>query len=110
MVISIHQNSYHSSKVRGAQVFYYKESKSGRLLAEKIQASLVKELSEGNKGRVEKANDNYYLIMNVKSPAVIVECGFLSNPEESKLLTDESYQDKIVKAIVEGIRDYLQQY
>lgn len=107
MVISIHQNSYHSSKVRGAQVFYYKESKSGRLLAEKIQASLVKELSEGNKGRVEKANDNYYLIMNVSCPAVIVECGFLSNEEEAKLLSSGQYQDRIVVAIIEGIREYL---
>lgn len=107
MVISIHQNSYHSSKVRGAQVFYYKESKSGRLLAEKIQASLVKELSEGNKGRVEKANDNYYLIMNVSCPAVIVECGFLSNEEEAKLLSSGQYQDRIVGAIIEGIREYL---
>ena len=107
MVISIHQNSYHSSKVRGAQVFYYKESKSGRLLAEKIQASLVKELSEGNKGRVEKANDNYYLIMTVSCPAVIVECGFLSNEEEAKLLSSGQYQDRIVGAIIEGIREYL---
>ena len=107
MVISIHQNSYHSSKVRGAQVFYYKESKSGRLLAEKIQATLVKELSEGNKGRVEKANDNYYLIMNVSCPAVIVECGFLSNEEEAKLLSSSQYQDRIVGAIIEGIREYL---
>ena len=88
-------------------MFYYKESKSGRLLAEKIQASLVKELSEGNKGRVEKANDNYYLIMNVSCPAVIVECGFLSNEEEAKLLSSSQYQDRIVGAIIEGIREYL---
>ena len=110
LVVSIHQNSYHSSSVKGAQVFYYEKSEKGKVLANKIQGHLVKGLSGGGKGRVEKANDNYYLIMNVNSPAVIVECGFLSNPEESKLLTDESYQDKIVKAIVEGIRDYLQQY
>lgn len=107
MVISIHQNSYHSSSVKGAQVFYYKESKSGRFLAEKIQASLVEELSEGNKGRVEKANDNYYLIMNVSCPAVIVECGFLSNEEEAKLLSNSQYQDRIVEAIIEGIKEYL---
>ena len=105
--ISIHQNSYSSKDVKGAQVFYYKESKSGRFLAEKIQASLVEELSEGNKGRVEKANDNYYLIMNVSCPAVIVECGFLSNEEEAKLLSNSQYQDRIVEAIIEGINEYL---
>lgn len=109
-VVSIHQNSYHSSSVKGAQVFYYEKSDKGKLLANKIQTQLVVSLSEGNKGRVEKANDNYYLIMNVKCPAVIVECGFLSNEEEAKLLEDDEYQKKITKAIVDGIRDYLQEY
>ena len=80
------------------------------MLANKIQGSLVKELAEENKGRVEKANDNYYLIMNVKCPSVIVECGFLSNESEAKLLGDSAYQEKIAKAIVDGIREYLQEY
>ena len=110
IVVSIHQNSYHSSSVKGAQVFYYEKSEKGKLLANKIQARLVLSLSEENKGRVEKANDNYYLIMNVKCPAIIVECGFLSNMDEARLLENEEYQKKITKAIIEGIRDYLQQY
>lgn len=110
LVVSIHQNSYHSSSVKGAQVFYYETSDKGKMLANKIQTQLVVALSGGNKGRVEKANDNYYLIMNVKCPAVIVECGFLSNPEEARLLEDDEYQKKITKAIVDGIKDYLQEY
>ena len=110
MLISIHQNSYLSSNVRGAQVFYYEKSEKGKLLAGKIQGCLVRELAEENKGRVEKANDNYFLITNVTCPAVIVECGFLSNEEEAKLLTDSAYQDKIAKTIVDGIREYLQEY
>lgn len=110
LVVSIHQNSYHSSSVKGAQVFYYEKSDKGKVLANKIQSQLVASLSEGNKGRVEKANDNYFLIMNVKCPAVIVECGFLSNEAEARLLEDEEYQKKIAKAIKDGIRDYLQQY
>lgn len=110
LVISIHQNSYHSSAVKGAQVFYYEKSEKGKALANKIQGSLVRELAGENKGRVEKANDSYYLILNVKCPAVIVECGFLSNESESKLLGDSEYQDKITKAIIDGIKEYLQQY
>ena len=110
LVISIHQNSYHSSSVRGAQVFYYEDSENGKKLANKIQNHLVKELAEENKGRVEKANDNYYLIMNVKCPAVIVECGFLSNEGEAKLLADDAYQEKIAKTIVDGMKEYLQEY
>ena len=110
MLVSIHQNSYLSSNVRGAQVFYYEKSENGKLLAGKIQGCLVRELAEENKGRVEKANDNYFLITNVTCPAVIVECGFLSNEEEAKLLSDSTYQDKIAKTIVDGIREYLQEY
>ena len=110
LLISIHQNSYLSSNVKGAQVFYYEKSEKGKGLANKIQGCLVKELAEENKGRVEKANDNYFLIMNVTCPAVIVECGFLSNEDEAKLLSDNAYQDKIAKIIVDGIREYLQEY
>ena len=91
-------------------MFYYEKSEKGKALANKIQTRLVESLSEGKKGRVEKANDNYYLILNVKCPAVIVECGFLSNEDEARLLGDDEYQKKITKAIIEGIRDYLQQY
>lgn len=110
LLISIHQNSYISSNVKGAQVFYYEKSEKGKTLANKIQGCLVKELADENKGRVEKANDNYFLITNVECPAVIVECGFLSNEDEAKLLSDDTYQDKIAKTIVDGIREYLQEY
>lgn len=107
MVVSIHQNSYHSSSVKGAQVFYYKSSEGGKSLAGIIQNELVAELAEGNKGRVEKANDNYYLLLNVTCPAVIVECGFLSNPNEANLLTQDSYQERVAQAISKGIITYL---
>lgn len=107
MVVSIHQNSYHSSSVKGAQVFYYEASEKGKLLAHSIQNKLVEQLAENGKGRVEKANDNYYLLLNVKSPAVIVECGFLSNPGEAASLADSTYQERVARAVAEGIKDYL---
>lgn len=107
IVVSIHQNSYHSSAVKGAQVFYYKESEKGKALAGNIQNKLVEELAEGEKGRVEKANDNYYLLLNVNSPAVIVECGFLSNPGEAAALMDSTYQERIAVAVADGIKEYL---
>lgn len=107
IVVSIHQNSYHSSSVKGAQVFYYEASEQGKVLANKIQSKLVEELADGGKGRVEKANDNYYLLLNVESPAVIVECGFLSNPKEAASLADDTYQERVAKAIANGIKEYL---
>ena len=108
MLISIHQNSYHSASVHGAQVFYYDESEEGKRLAESIQASLVFNLSADGKGRVAKANDNYYILLNVECPAVIVECGFLSNQEEARLLESEEYQRKVAEAIGEGVVEYLE--
>ena len=57
--------------------------------------------------RVEKANDSYYMLRKVTCPLVIVECGFLSNPEEEALLNDEKYQKKMADGIAEGIENFL---
>ena len=107
ILVSIHQNSYHSSSVKGAQVFYYEKSKEGRRLATNIQSELVSKLVKDGKGRVEKANDNYYILLNVGCPAVIVECGFLSNTEEAAKLASEEYQRMVAEAIADGIVSYL---
>ncbi len=103
MLVSIHQNSYHSASVHGAQVFYYEQSVQGKILAETIQDSLIAALTTDGRGRVAKSNDNYYILLNVECPAVIVECGFLSNPNEAALLASEEYQVKVAEAIAEGI-------
>lgn len=106
--ISIHQNSFTDPGSRGAQVFYYDGSESGKKLAECIQGA-IKETVKDENHRVPKANSSYFLLKKVEAPIVIVECGFLSNPEEELLLTEESYQDKLAKGITKGINDYLKQ-
>ncbi len=106
LVVSIHQNSYHEEYVKGAQVFYYKTSEKGKRLAEILQKRFDYVLSEENT-RTAKANDSYYLLLHVKSPIVIVECGFLSNWSESALLNTEEYQDKVAWTIHMGIMEYL---
>lgn len=105
--ISIHQNSYTTEDVKGAQVFYYGQSAEGKLLAEAIQASLIERVDPDN-NRVAKANESYYLLKKTPTPTVIVECGFLSNSEEATLLLTEEYQEKLVRAIYMGILDYLE--
>ena len=105
ILVSIHQNSYQSEGVKGAQVFYYKASEDGKKLAEAIQASFKQNLDPEN-GREAKANDSYYILLNVKCPAVIAECGFLSNYEEAELLEQEKYQEKVAKAVAEGVEEY----
>ena len=104
--VSIHQNSYPEEYVKGAQVFYYGQSKEGEALAKKIQSSLVSYLDPKNH-RVEKANESYYLLKKTPTPTVIVECGFLSNSEEAELLNTEEYQEKVAWAVMMGVIQYL---
>ncbi len=105
ILISIHQNSYSSEEVRGAQMFYYSGSEEGKKLAELLQEQFLQEVDEQNT-RTVKQNDDYYILRNVSCPAVIAECGFLSNYEEAALLETENYQEKIADAITQGIEAY----
>ena len=106
LVVSIHQNSYHQEEISGGQVFYYKDSKKGKRLAEILQRRFSYVLGEKNR-RLAKANGNYYLLLHVKCPIVIVECGFLSNWKEAALLQDAEYQDRLAWTIHLGIMEYL---
>ena len=106
LMVSIHQNSYPEADVDGAQVFYYAGSESGKQLGTMIQNSLKSEIDDGNH-RVAKANKDYYLLKKAICPAVIAECGFLSNPAEAALLVTEEYQEKLAFAIHLGIMEYI---
>ena len=99
--VSIHQNSYQDEQIHGAQVFYYSHSKDGKRMAEVMQKALLAVDEENT--RQAKANDTYYLLKRTEVPTIIVECGFLSNPEEAAKLIDPEYQKKLADAIVEGI-------
>ena len=105
-IISIHQNSYPDSAINGAQVFYYASSDSGKNLAAFIQQELILKVDPSNHRKI-KPNDSYFLLKNVSAPIVIVECGFLSSPEESKKLVDDTYQHKLAWAIHLGVMQYL---
>lgn len=107
VLVSIHQNSYSSPGVKGAQVFYYESSKEGKKLANLIQNSIKNMVDTENK-RKEKADNSYYLLINANMPAVIVECGFLTNNAEREKLLSKSYQEKLAKAIVAGIEQFFE--
>ena len=104
--VSIHQNSYHDAGVHGPQVFYYESSVEGKKLAEAVQSSL-NDLLEVDRPREVKGNTSYYLLKRSSGPLVIVECGFLTNPEEAQKLQTKEYQEKVAAAVSEGIRTYL---
>lgn len=105
-MVSIHQNSFPETDVDGAQVFYYAGSASGKTLGTMVQNRLKKEMDDGNH-RVAKANKEYYLLKKATCPAIIVECGFLSNPEEEALLVTAEYQEKLAFAIHLGVLEYI---
>lgn len=106
ITISIHQNSYPEEYVKGAQVFYYRDSADSRMAAEIMQKSFKTRVDPENK-REAKANASYYLLKKTTSPVIIVECGFLSNYEEAGKLSDEAYQDKVAWAVFMGIMQTL---
>lgn len=108
IVVSVHQNSYEGASIKGAQVFYYTGSAEGKQLADIIQERMIQGLDPENH-RVAKENDSYYLLKKTSKPIVIVECGFLSNPQEAELLVDPAYQERVAWQIHMGILQYLNQ-
>lgn len=104
--ISIHQNKFEESKYSGTQVFYSKNNDDSKLLAQFIQDNVKEMLQPENTREIKPAGKNLYILYHAKSPAVMVECGFLSNPKEAALLQDSEYQNKMAFAIYCGALEY----
>lgn len=105
IAVSIHQNSYQDASVHGAQVFYYSGSQEGERAAGIMQNALL--AFDADNTRQPKANDTYYLLRRTQVPTIIVECGFLSNPEEAGNLCLDEYQEKVAQAICQGILEFI---
>lgn len=106
--ISIHQNFFTESKYDGAQVFFSGNRSESVALAEAIRQNIVSSLQPENHRENKQAEKGIYLLYHCQVPAVLVECGFLSNPAEAEKLTLESYQKDMANAIYNGLIDYLQ--
>lgn len=105
MFISIHMNKIPQTQYSGWQTFYKNKDDTSKIIAENIQTSLNYFIKKEN-SRTIKSISGIYLTKNVKIPLVIVECGFLSNEEENKLLQTDSYQNELAWSIYIGIMDY----
>lgn len=106
--VSIHLNKIPEQQYWGWQTFYNQESEEGQKLATSIQNNLNETIQKDNT-RVPMKIDNVYIINHVEIPTTIVECGFLSNPEEETLLLTDEYQNKLAWGIYTGIMDYFYQ-
>ncbi len=103
--VSIHMNAFGDKRYSGMQVYYSDASDEGRVLADKIQ-KMSRYLSASNNRKIKKAGSSIYLLNNAPGIAVLVECGFLSNPDECYLLSREDYQKKVAFSIFQGIIEY----
>ncbi len=105
-VIAIHQNHYGVAKYHGAQVFYSGNHAQGQVLAEAVQKSLAERLQPDNNRAIKKATDGIFLLHHTKRPAILVECGFLSNPAEREQLKTPAYRQQLAFAVMAGYFDY----
>lgn len=105
--MSIHLNKFEQSKYFGAQVFYSKNNSDSKIFAENMQSNLVLGIKNDNIRTAKQAANTIYLMKMLKCPAIVVECGFLSNPKEEQLLCSEDYQKQLAICIYSGYENYL---
>ena len=103
--VSIHLNKIEHTKYQGWQCFYNTKNEQSKILSQKIQENLNDSIQKEN-NRVVMKLDTTYVMKHVEIPISIVECGFLSNPEEEKQLQTEEYQDRLAWGIYGGINKY----
>ncbi len=103
--VSIHMNSYADAKYSGMHVYYAPEDEASQRLAYTIQNRVREDIQPDN-NRVPKPGKDMYILENIENTAVLVECGFLTNPEECKNLSEKEYQKRLSFSIVCGIIEY----
>lgn len=106
ILISLHMNSYGSSSAKGLQVYYSEKNKDSEILANTLQNEIKNSLQPDNH-RTVKSGENIYLLKNAECIAVLIECGFISNPEECGKLSEKEYQKELSFAILCGIIKYI---
>ncbi len=102
ILVSIHMNSYGAAQCSGLQVYYGVGNENAHSLANAVQGEVVSRLQSTNK-RKTKSGEGIYILENSQNPAILIECGFLTNPEECKKLSEKEYQKELSFAILCGI-------
>ncbi|MBE7020551.1 MAG: hypothetical protein E7411_03850 [Ruminococcaceae bacterium] len=104
--ISIHMNHFDDNNQKGAQIFYSKNNPDSKKLATLIDKNFKVSIAPDNKREIKKAGSEIYILNKIKNPACLIECGFISNPNEEKKLSEEAYQWKITDSIINGICEF----
>ena len=104
--LSIHQNFF-GGNAHGAQIFYGPKNGESAALAEALQSHLILLLQKDNKRVIKPVTDDVYIVYRTNKPAVLAECGFISNREDAEMLKNESYQNKLAFVLTAGTIQYL---
>jgi N-acetylmuramoyl-L-alanine amidase len=105
--VSVHMNSFGSEKYSGLQVYYSNKNANSRLLADTVQSRVIKDLQTSNT-RATKPGKDMYILENINNTAILIECGFLTNKDELKKLSEKEYQKQLSFSIVCGIIEYIE--
>ena len=106
IALSVHQNQFTDSRFSGAQMFYSRRNSEGERLAGAMQQQFVALLQPDNERETKPVDDELYLLDKTDTPAVMIECGFLSNPEEAAQLESAEYRSKVAFTIMTGVLEY----
>lgn len=104
--ISIHQNKFQQSSCKGTQVFYSPNNDISKAFAEAVQSTVKNLLQNDNDRKIKPSNGSIYILDNSEVPCILVECGFISNPDEAYLLSTGEYQKQISFALYLGFLDF----
>ncbi len=101
--ISIHMNTYPNSSVYGCQVFYRAEDERSRQIAQSLQDAINEHLQPDHTKQIKAIPDSLYLFKNTNNPAILIECGFITNQEELEKLKSDTYQNQLARLIYDAV-------
>ena len=107
LFVSIHMNSFSQPKYSGTHVYYSEKNDESYQIAMSVQSKIKAELQPEN-NRIPKPGKGIYLLENLDNPAILIECGFLTNPDECKKLSEKEYQKQLSFSILCGIIEYIE--
>ncbi len=105
--VSIHMNSFPQSSCRGVQIYYSPNTGESEALAEAVKESVFAYLQPENKRETKRAGTSIYILNRIKRPAILIECGFLSNPEECAALNDVEYKGRLALTLATAVAEYV---
>ena len=106
--VSIHMNTYPTADCHGLQVWYSGNNAASKEYAEAVRLGVKATLQPDNKRETKQATSSIYILKNAQNPAILIECGFITNPDECRRLRDETYQKELALTIFSSLHQKMQ--